>query len=62
MCFGESVVGVYFGAGYGVTVNRFVLINIRTDWTFLCHRRGHCNTVVILLNACKHGVAADLFI
>ena len=30
-CFGESVVvGVYFGVGYGVTVTRFVIINIRT--------------------------------
>ena len=29
-CFGESVVGVYFGVGYGVTVTRFVLINIHT--------------------------------
>ena len=29
VCFGESVVGVYFGVGYGVTVTRFVLINIR---------------------------------
>ena len=26
----ESVVGVYFAVGYGVTVTRFVLINIRT--------------------------------
>ena len=29
VCFGESVVGVYFGVGYSVTVTRFVLINIR---------------------------------
>ena len=26
----ESVVGVYFAIGYGVTVTRFVLINTRT--------------------------------
>ena len=30
MCFGEFVVVVYFGVGYGLTVTRFVLINICT--------------------------------
>ena len=32
----------------GVTVTRFVPINVRTstyDWTFLCHWRGHYNTI-----------------
>ena len=30
VCFGELVVGVYFGVGYGVPVTRLVLINIHT--------------------------------
>ena len=50
VCFGESVVGVYFDVGYDVTVTRFVIMNIRTVLrrrTFMI-KRGAALIIILL--------------